>query len=383
VFGAWGLVALCAGCARGDHLRNAQPAIDSASPSWSRSSKNCRAEVLPPRSSNSTAAGPPCSLAAAASISASVPATRMRAAAAAGGVGIGRPARQASYFAAGADRSPATDLASLPQTGRDHSPAASPTTRSLIPKARLQTRKRYENHCRGNRSLDARGDLSADRSQPAFTTPDVQAYMPREVQIRRGFRYLAIWRRSHRRRSWLKANDRHGARGGAAPLSGPRIHSDGSEARGRGPMNVPTCRRAVKSCKDAAERSLSHDGRAQEAGFKPAGDAAGATDREGITYRTSSSAVLTAVKRTPQPICHRRRISRRVDRCASAWIFRWLWRSCNIGLRGLGIRPAIVQRIWAAGRADRNDAAAVESGELWRHAHPPLRKRCSASSSAH
>jgi NitT/TauT family transport system substrate-binding protein len=176
--------------------------------------------------------------------------------------------------------SPATDLASLrgkaigitsPGSLTDN------TLRFMIRKLGLDPDSDYQIIAAGTgasmRAAIERGSIAAGM----FTTPDVQAYMAtgkyKFVADFRELDYMALDLIAVG--SWLKANDALAHAAARAIVKAEKIIQTDPKAveaavRERFPTLAPELVPAV--ARDAAERSLSHDGRAQEAGFKTALD---------------------------------------------------------------------------------------------------------------
>ena len=174
--------------------------------------------------------------------------------------------------------SPAKDLASLrgkavgitsPGSLTDN------TLRYMIRKLGFNPDSDYEIIAAGTgasmRAAIERGSVAAGM----FTTPDVQAYMAtgkyKFVADFRDLDYLALDLIAVG--SWLKANDATAHAVARAIVKAEKIIQTDQTAvqaavRERFPTLSPDL--VVTVAKDAAERSLSHDGRAQEAGFKTA-----------------------------------------------------------------------------------------------------------------
>jgi NitT/TauT family transport system substrate-binding protein len=182
------------------------------------------------------------------------------------------------YSLLAAAKSPASDLASLrgkavgitsPGSLTDN------TLRFMIRKLGLNPDSDYEIIAAGTGgSMHAaieRGSVAAGM----FTTPDVQAYMAtgkyKFVADFRDLDYLALDLIAVG--SWLKANDATAHAVARAIVKAEKIiQTDPNAVQAAVHERFPTLSPdlVVTVAKDAAERSLSHDGRAQEAGFKTA-----------------------------------------------------------------------------------------------------------------
>lgn len=174
--------------------------------------------------------------------------------------------------------SPASDLASLrgkPVGITSPGSLTDNTLRFMIRKLGLNPDSDYEIIAAGTgasmRAAIERGSVAAGM----FTTPDVQAYMAtgkyKFVADFRDLDYLALDVIAVG--SWLKANDATARAVARAIVKAEKIIQTDPKAveaavRERFPSLSPEL--VVTVARDAAERSLSHDGRAQETGFKTA-----------------------------------------------------------------------------------------------------------------
>jgi NitT/TauT family transport system substrate-binding protein len=174
--------------------------------------------------------------------------------------------------------SPASDLASLrgkPVGITSPGSLTDNTLRYMIRKLGLSPDSDYEIIAAGTgasmRAAIERGSVAAGM----FTTPDVQAYMAtgkyKFVADFRNLDYLALDLVAVG--SWLKANDATARAVARAIVEAEKIIQTDQTAvqvavHERFPSLSPDL--VVTVAKDAAERSLSRDGRAQEAGFKTA-----------------------------------------------------------------------------------------------------------------
>jgi NitT/TauT family transport system substrate-binding protein len=174
--------------------------------------------------------------------------------------------------------SPASDLASLRGKAVGITSPGSLTDNTLrfvIQKLGLNPDSDYEIIAAGTgasmRAAIERGSVAAGM----FTTPDVQAYMAtgkyKFVADFRNLDYMALDLIAVG--SWLKANDTTAHAVARAIVKAEKlIQSDPKAVEAAVHERFPTlsAELVVTVAHDAAERSLSHDGRAQEAGFKTA-----------------------------------------------------------------------------------------------------------------
>jgi NitT/TauT family transport system substrate-binding protein len=174
--------------------------------------------------------------------------------------------------------SPASDLASLrgkPVGITSPGSLTDNTLRYMIRKLGLSPDSDYEIIAAGTgasmRAAIERGSVAAGM----FTTPDVQAYMAtgkyKFVADFRDLDYMALDLIAVG--SWLKANDATAHAVARAIVNAEKIIQTDQNAvqaavHERFPSLSPDL--VVAVARDAAERSLSHDGHAQEAGFKTA-----------------------------------------------------------------------------------------------------------------
>src|SRR6202051_4443919 len=174
--------------------------------------------------------------------------------------------------------SPATDLASLrgkPVGITSPGSLTDNTLRYMIRKLGFSPDSDYEIIAAGTgasmRAAIERGSVAAGM----FTTPDVQAYMAtgkyKFVADFRDLDYMALDLVAVG--SWLKANDATAHAVARAVVKAEKMIQTDQKAvqaavHERFPALSPDLVTTV--AKDAAERSLSHDGHAQEAGFKTA-----------------------------------------------------------------------------------------------------------------
>lgn len=174
--------------------------------------------------------------------------------------------------------SPATDLASLRGKAIGITSPGSLTDNTLrfvIQKLGLNPDSDYEIIAAGTgasmRAAIERGSVMAGM----FTTPDVQAYMAtgkyKFVADFRNLDYMALDLIAVG--SWLKANDTTAHAVARAIIKAEKlIQTDPKAVEAAVHERFPTLSQelVVTVAHDAAERSLSRDGRAQEAGFKTA-----------------------------------------------------------------------------------------------------------------
>jgi sulfonate transport system substrate-binding protein len=174
--------------------------------------------------------------------------------------------------------SPATDLASLRDKAVGVTSPGSLTDNTLrfvIRKLGLNPDTDYEIIAAGTgasmRAAIERGSVAAGM----FTTPDVQAYMAtgkyKFVADFRNLDYMALDLVAVG--SWLKANDATAHAVARAIVKAEKlIQTDPKAVEAAVHERFPTlsAELVVTVAHDAAERSLSRDGRAQEAGFKTA-----------------------------------------------------------------------------------------------------------------
>jgi NitT/TauT family transport system substrate-binding protein len=284
VFGAWSVVALCAGAAQAAtvlRIASAQQSIASIPVVVAIQQKLFEAEGIAAEIIDFDGGGPAVQALAGGGVDLCIcagdHAMRLASRGLGGAVLVALLDKHPYSLLAPAE-SPATDLASLrgkaigitsPGSLTDN------TLRFMIRKLGLNPDSDYEIIAAGTgasmRAAIERGSVAAGM----FTTPDVQAYMAtgkyKFVADFRDLDYLALDLIAVG--SWLKANDATARAVARAVVGAEKIIQTDPKAveaavRERFPTLSPDLVATV--AKDAAGRSLSHDGRAQEAGFKTA-----------------------------------------------------------------------------------------------------------------
>jgi NitT/TauT family transport system substrate-binding protein len=284
VFGAWSVVALCAGAAQAAttlRIASAQQSIASIPVVVAIQQKLFEAEGIAAEIIDFDGGGPAVQALAGGGVDLCIcagdHAMRLASRGLGGAVLVALLDKHPYSLLAPAE-SPATDLASLrgkavgitsPGSLTDN------TVRFMIRKLGYNPDSDYEIIAAGTgasmRAAIERGSVAAGM----FTTPDVQAYMATgKYKIVADFRdldYLALDLIAVG--SWLKANDATARAVARAVVRAEKIIQTDPKAveaavRERFPTLSPDLVATV--AKDAAGHSLSHDGRAQEAGFKTA-----------------------------------------------------------------------------------------------------------------
>jgi len=284
VFGVWSLIAVCAGAAQAAttlRIASAQQSIASIPVVVAIQQKLFEAEGINAEIIDFDGGGPAVQALAGGGVDLCIcagdHAMRLASRGLGGAVLVALLDRHPYSLLAPAE-SPAKDLASLrgkaigitsPGSLTDN------TLRYMIRKLGFNPDSDYEIIAAGTgasmRAAIERGSVAAGM----FTTPDVQAYMAtgkyKFVADFRDLDYLALDLIAVG--SWLKANDATAHAVARAIVKAEKIIQTNQNAvqaavRERFPTLSPDL--VVTVAKDAAERSLSHDGRAQEAGFKTA-----------------------------------------------------------------------------------------------------------------
>jgi NitT/TauT family transport system substrate-binding protein len=283
-FGAWSLIAVCAGAAQAAttlRIASAQQSIASIPVVVAIQQKLFEAEGINAEIIDFDGGGPAVQALAGGGVDLCIcagdHAMRLASRGLGGAVLVALLDRHPYSLLAPAE-SPAKDLASLrgkavgitsPGSLTDN------TLRYMIRKLGFNPDSDYEIIAAGTgasmRAAIERGSVAAGM----FTTPDVQAYMAtgkyKFVADFRDLDYLALDLIAVG--SWLKANDATAHAVARAIVKAEKIiQTDQNAVQAAVHERFPTLSPdlVVTVAKDAAERSLSHDGRAQEAGFKTA-----------------------------------------------------------------------------------------------------------------